>query len=144
MRGILETLPEWFGIPEALDEYVATAERSPTLIATSDRRVVGVLTLVRHGPEAAEIFLMAVHPDHHRAGVGRRMLDAVRDRLQRESVRFLQVKTVSSRHPDAGYEKTRAFYAAMGFSVLEEFPDLWGPESPAVQLVTYLPPRNAR
>lgn len=144
MRGVLEALPQWFGIPEALAGYVDEADRSPTLIATSERRVIGVLTLIRHSPTAAEIYLMAVLPECHRAGVGRRLLDETRRTLQRESVRFLQVKTLSSRHPDVGYEKTRAFYGAMGFTVLEEFPDLWGPASPAVQLVTYLPTLNAR
>ena len=144
VRGVLGTLPQWFGIPEALAGYVAEAERSPTLIATVERRVVGVLTLVRHSPDAAEIYLMAVLPECHRAGVGRRLVNETRRSLQAESVRFLQVKTLSSRHPDAGYTKTRAFYEAMGFTVLEEFPNLWGPAAPAVQLVTYLPRVTAR
>ena len=29
----------------------------------------------------------------------------------------------------------RAFYLACGFRPLEEFPTLWGPENPALQLV---------
>ena len=49
----------------------------------------------------------------------------------RAGTEFLQVKTLSAKHPDEGYEKTRAFYLAYGFRPLEEFPDLWSPESPA-------------
>ncbi|WP_249018670.1 hypothetical protein [Conexibacter sp. S30A1] len=55
-------------------------------------------------------------------------------------MRFLQVKTPGARHPDANHAATRASYQAMGFVVMEEFPDLRGPRSPAVQLVTYLTP----
>ena len=51
---------------------------------------------------------------------------------------FLQVKTLSDKHPDAGYAKTRAFYLAMGFRLLEEFPDLWGPTNPCWQLMKAL------
>ena len=50
-------------------------------------------------------------------------------------VEFLQVKTLSGKHPDEGYKKTRAFYLADGFRPLEEFPNLWGLENPALQLI---------
>ncbi len=40
-----------------------------------------------------------------------------------------------SEHPEEGYGKTRAFYLSYGFRPLEEFPNLWSPESPALQLV---------
>ncbi len=50
----------------------------------------------------------------------------------------MQVKTLSDRHPDAGYKKSRAFYAACGFRPLEEFPALWDPANPALQLVKAL------
>ena len=53
----------------------------------------------------------------------------------RAGTEFLQVKTLSAKHPDEGYEKTRAFYLAYGFRPLEEFPTLWSPESPALQLI---------
>jgi hypothetical protein len=37
-----------------------------------------------------------------------------------------------------GYERTRAFYIAGGFRPPEEFPNLWGPENPALQMVKVL------
>jgi hypothetical protein len=55
--------------------------------------------------------------------------------LAADGVEFLQVKTLSPRHPDEGYRKTRAFYEAYGFRPLEEFPTLWSPDQPALQLV---------
>jgi GNAT superfamily N-acetyltransferase len=134
-RSILGTLPTWFGIQQSVEDYVAVADRSPTVIASLDGEDIGFLTLVHHSPYASEVYVMAIVPDYHRCGIGRTMLKHVEASLARAGVEFLQVKTLSATHPDEGYEKTRAFYVAYGFRPLEEFPDLWGPENPALQLV---------
>jgi hypothetical protein len=55
--------------------------------------------------------------------------------LARAGVEFLQVKTLSASDPDEGYQKTRAFYLSYGFRSLEEFPDLWSPQNPALQMI---------
>lgn len=134
-RTILGTLPTWFGIQASVEDYVSVADRSPTVIASIDAKDVGLLTLVHHSPYASEVYVMAVLPDHHRRGIGRTMLKHVEDTLGPAGVEFLQVKTLSAKHPDQGYEKTRAFYLAYGFRPLEEFPNLWGPENRALQLI---------
>jgi GNAT superfamily N-acetyltransferase len=134
-RRILGTLPTWFGIQESVEDYVAVADRSPTVIASIDGEDVGFLTLVHHSPYASEVYVMAILPHHHRRGIGRTMLKHVEATLGGNGVEFLQVKTLSTKHPDEGYEKTRAFYLAYGFRPLEEFPNLWSSESPALQLI---------
>jgi len=58
--------------------------------------------------------------------------------LREQGVEYLQVKTLSASAPDEGYAKTRAFYHAMGFRDLEEFPLLWDPSNPALQLIKRL------
>ncbi len=108
---------------------------APTTIASLHGEDIGFLTLVHHSPYAAEVYVMGVLPDHHRRGVGGKMLKHVEGSLTRAGVEFLQVKTLSAKHPDEGYEKTRAFYLAYGFRRLEEFPSLWSPENPALQLI---------
>jgi hypothetical protein len=60
------------------------------------------------------------------------------DRLRAEGVEYLQVKTLSASAGDAEYLRTLAFYAALGFRVLEEMPTLWDPSNPAVVLVKRL------
>jgi GNAT superfamily N-acetyltransferase len=94
-----------------------------------------VATIVRHSEYSAEVYVMGVRPEDHRKGIGRAMLQHAEDSLAREGVEFLQVKTLSPRHPDDGYKRTRAFYLAYGFRPLEEFPTLWSPDQPALQLV---------
>lgn len=143
-RRILDALPEWFGIPEANDDYVAFAETSPSVIASSGEEDVGILTLKLHSPYAAEVHLIAVLPEHHRSGIGRTMLEHAERRLANSGVEFLQVKTLSEKRPDPNYDKTRRFYLAQGFRPLEEFPTLWDPSNPALQLIKSLPPPEHR
>ena len=108
------------------------------MIASVDGHDVGMLTVLRHSPYAAEIYVMGVVPELHRHGIGAAMLRHVEESLRAEGVEYLQVKTLSDKHPDEGYKRTRAFYMAQGFRVLEEFPDLWSPQNPALQLVKSL------
>jgi len=137
-RSILAELPAWFGLPDANDDYGEHADVHPGVIAELDGAAVGITTIVRHAPESAEVHLMAVRPSVHRHGVGTAMLASVEADLAADGVRFLQVKTLSSRHPDPGYELTRRFYRTMGFVDLEEFPDLWGAANPALQMIKAL------
>jgi GNAT superfamily N-acetyltransferase len=134
-RRVLAALPTWFGIPASVEDYVAAADRNPTVVASCDETDVGLATIVRYGDYAAEVYVMGVLPQFHRRGVGRAMLEHAEAALAADGVEFLQVKTLSAAHPDEGYRKTRAFYLAYGFRPLEEFPKLWSPGQPALQLV---------
>ena len=137
-RRILAALPTWFGIPASVEDYAATAERNPTVVGSCRDADVGLATIVRHSEYAAEVYVMGVLPEYHRRGVGRAMLRHVEAALAADGIEFLQVKTLSPSHPDEGYRKTRAFYLAYGFRPLEEFPTLWSPDQPALQLVKTL------
>jgi GNAT superfamily N-acetyltransferase len=134
-RRVLNALPTWFGVPASVEDYVGTADRSPTLIASLGHEDVGLLTIVRHSRYAAEVYVMAVLPEFHRHGIGRALLSQAEAMLAVDGVEFLQVKTLAPSKPDEGYERTRAFYLANGFRPLEEFRDLWDADSPALQMI---------
>jgi len=140
VERLLRGLPEWFGIEHSLLEYVEDARRLPTYVVQDPERgsIVGVLLVKRHFAGAAEVQLMAVARLWHRRGVGRALLRAAEADLREEGVRFLQVKTLSDSRNDANYELTRRFYLAEGFTPLEEFPDLWDPGNPCLQLIKSL------
>lgn len=104
-------------------------------MASIESNDVGLATIVTHSPYAAEVHVIGVRPVYHHRGVGSRMLRFAEKWLATQGVEFLQVKTLSPRRPDPNYERTRAFYLAYGFRPLEEFPLLWGPDNPALQLV---------
>lgn len=135
---LLATVPHWFGIPQANEEYRNVAERSPTLVAKIGGRPVGFVTVVTHSPHSAELHVMAVRPEHHRRRVGRTLVETVETRLGREGIEYLQVKTLSASAGDGPYLRTFAFYTALGFRVLEEMPTLWDPQNPAVLLIKRL------
>lgn len=141
MERLLRSLPEWFGIESATASYVQDAATMPTYLAhagDASDEPVGALLAVRHFPAAAEIHLMAVAPEHHRRGVGRAMVAALEADLVADGVRLLQVKTLGPSRPNPEYDRTRAFYAAIGFLPLEEHPDLW-PGNPCLVMVKALP-----
>ena len=139
---ILATLPTWFGIPEANEAYAEAADAHTTFVAFetdgTSTRAVGLTTVTRFGEYSAEVHVMAVVPELHRSGVGRRMLDAAEAWLREANVEYLQVKTLSASAPDEGYARTREFYRSVGFRELEEFPELWDPSNPALQLIKRL------
>ena len=66
---ILRRLPEWFGIETALVDYVKAIAKQPTILARSvDDDIVGFVSIRRHFDRCGEVHVMAVDPDHHRAG----------------------------------------------------------------------------
>jgi GNAT superfamily N-acetyltransferase len=136
---ILRALPEWFGIEESTQAYIAFADDHVTFIARNeDENPIGFLSIEQHFPHAAEIHVMGVLPDYHRQGVGRTLTEATEDYLREQGVQFLQVKTLSSDHPDERYARTRQFYLSMHFMPLEIFPTLWGERIPCLQLIKSL------
>ena len=136
---ILASLPHWFGFPQSVADYVESADTHPTVVATMDGRDCGILTLRVHTPYAAEIVVMGVLPGQHRGGIGRAMLNAAESWLAERDITYLQVKTLSPRSADEGYAATRAVYFGCGFRPLEEMPDLWGRDSPALQMIKTVP-----
>lgn len=136
VKSLLTGLPEWFGIPEAVDQYVADSATLPTVLATDDaNEPVGVLVHRRHFPESVEIHVMAVARGRHRQGIGRALIDGLVTHARAEGARLISVKTLGPTNPDAGYAKTRAFYRACGFLPVEELPELWGEHNPCLLMV---------
>nr|WP_281363934.1 GNAT family N-acetyltransferase [Microbacterium immunditiarum] len=114
-------MPEWFGIEDAVHNYVNMAARLESHIASLEGVTVGVALVERHFAHSAELALIAVHADHRASGIGRRLVEAVEDSLRGEGCRFLEVHTVGPSYEDAGYAATRAFYDSVGFTPMHEF-----------------------
>jgi ribosomal protein S18 acetylase RimI-like enzyme len=132
---LLRGLPEWFGIESSVSSYVDSARSLPSFAAVRDGEVVGVCVVRQHNPVAAEIEVLAVRRDLHRQGIGQRLVGAVERDLVGHGVRLLQVKTRGPSAPSSEYERTRAFYEAVGFFALEERLDIWDAENPCLFMV---------
>ena len=137
-RSILESLPEWFGIPEAIDQFCHEVRALRMWVARSGDEVAGFATVQQHFPVAAELHLIAIRAAHHRAGVGERLLEAIEAHLTKKATRILTVKTLAPSAGDRLYARTHRFYAAQGFVPLEVFPTLWNEENPCLLMAKTL------
>ncbi len=136
-RRILLALPAWFGLPESTRAYIEASRELPFWAAFEDGMAVGFLTLKETGPRTVELHVMGVLPDHHRRGIGAGLWDAAKTYARTQGYLYAQVKTVASGHyPE--YDRTNAFYRAMGFEELECFPTLWDARNPCQVYVQYI------
>lgn len=130
--SILAELPEWFGMPESNAEYAELAEREQAWVAEEGGNALGVMVLADPGFSAIDIHLMAVRPQAHRRGVGRALVRQALVATRALGRPYLTVKTRGPLLPYEPYDRTRAFYRAVGFEPLEEFTTIWGPENPCL------------
>jgi N-acetylglutamate synthase-like GNAT family acetyltransferase len=135
---ILRSLPDWFGMERSIVKYLKDMETMPTLIAKANGETAGFLTIKKHNGYSAEVHVMAVRSEMHRSGVGRQLIQSPETVLRRDGIEYLQVKTLGPSMADEHYERTRAFYMAMGFRPLEEFANVWDAENPCLVMVKKL------
>jgi GNAT superfamily N-acetyltransferase len=136
--AILRSLPEWFGIESAIEEYVREVRGLPALGAELDGEEAGFLALKLHSPHAAEIYVMGVRREVHGRGVGTALIGAAEAMLRSRSIEYLQVKTLGPSRPSEHYARTRRFYEVKGFRRLEELHGLWSEGNPTLVLVKRL------
>jgi GNAT superfamily N-acetyltransferase len=136
---VLRSLPQWFGIEEALLMYARDSATLPTFAVESEARIIGFVSLQQHFPMSWEVHCIAVAAEARNAGHGTRLLEHAEQWLSQRGARFLQIKTVAAGSPSPEYAESRAFYAARGYLPLEMFPMLWSARNPALQLVKSLP-----
>ena len=121
--AVIASLPTFFGDPDGIREYREAVRSQQGVVAVRGGMVAGFVTLLFHFPESAEVTWMAVHAEHRRGGIGRRLMDAAAERAAAQGARMLSVLTlgpsVPEQHAD-NYGGTRAFYRAMGFVPLRE------------------------
>ncbi len=137
--SILAELPQWFGLPESNAEYAEIAEREQAWVAEESGGALGLMVLVDQGFSAIDIHLLAVRPHVHRRGVGVALVRQARAVAQALGKPYLTVKTRGPSLEYEPYERTRAFYDAVGFEPLEEFTSIWGPENPCLIMIMRLP-----
>jgi ribosomal protein S18 acetylase RimI-like enzyme len=134
-RDILRALPDWFGLPDAIESYAREVERLPMWGCAVDGEIVGFLALKIHTDAAAEVYVLGVRRDWHRRGIGRRLFAAAEAHCRAAGLSYLTVKTLAPRHRDPFYARTRALYAALGFVPLEVLPKVWGEGNPCLLMV---------
>ena len=123
-RTILEALPDWFGIPEAREEYIVNSVNRQLFAAVKEEKTIGFLCLKQTGKDTVEVSVMGVLKEFHRHGIGRKLFMKAREKAIKDGFSFIQVKTVQMGQYD-NYDNTNKFYISLGFKEFEIFPTLW-------------------
>ena len=104
-RYMLEALPEWFGIPEAREEYIRDSAGKSFFCAYNEAEPVGFLYLKQTGKDTVELAVMGVLKEYHRNGIGKALFENAKKIACEEGYSFIQVKTVQmGKYED--YDKT--------------------------------------
>lgn len=128
-RLILESLPDWFGIPEAREEYIRDSIDKIFFCAYEENKPVGFLYIKETGKDTAELAVMGVLKEYHRKGIGKALFEHAKEAAREAGYSFLQVKTVQmGKYED--YDNTNKFYLSLGFKEFEIFPTLWDEWNP--------------
>ena len=136
-RSILEALPEWFGIPEAREQYIKESAAQPFFAALDAEKAIGFLCLKETGKETVELSVMGVLKDYQRRGVGRKLFEQAKKVAENLGYSFMQVKTVQMGRYEE-YDATNRFYRSLGFKEFELFPTLWDERNPCQIYVMHL------
>lgn len=133
IKDILNGLPEWFGMSEAIQEYIDFGMRYPLYVASKNNETVGFISLKETSLKTVEIYCMGVKKEFHHQGIGRLLVAKVKE-VCRDKYEYLQVKTVAKGHYPQ-YDATSNFYESMGFCELEVFPTLWDEWNPCLVMI---------
>ncbi len=128
-RLILESLTDWFGIPEAREYYLSESADKTILVSEENGEPNGFLCLKETGRDTVELAVMGVLPEYHRKGIGTKLFEAAKQIFVEKGYSFLQVKTVQMGKYEE-YDRTNMFYLALGFKEFEVFPTLWDERNP--------------
>ncbi|MDR1531362.1 MAG: GNAT family N-acetyltransferase [Clostridiales bacterium] len=137
-RSVLEALPDWFGIPEAIGNYVKSVREQPFWAVYDGGRAVGFIALAEHNPYTAEIDVMGIFSEYQHKGIGRLLTETAERYCRKRGKSMLLVKTIDFSHPDIFYARTRAFYLAVGFVPLQVLDGYWDENNPCLLLGKHL------
>lgn len=129
VRYVLEALTDWFGIPQAREDYIEKSAGQLFLAAIENSAPVGFLYLKESGKDTVELYVMGVLKEYQRRGIGRDLFEEAKKIALENGYSFIQVKTVQMGRYEE-YDRTNQFYINMGFKEFEIFPTLWDERNP--------------
>lgn len=135
--NILTKLPDWFGIPEAINDYAIKSENHLMFGYFIDNLVVGFITIYETSEYAVEVEVIGILENYHHQGIGRKLIEKAEEYVVKNGKKILHVKTVAPIAKYDSYLKTYAFYIAVGFIPLQVLP-LWDEVNPCLLLIKYL------
>jgi len=138
-RAILESLPEWFGNSNALDEYVEKVSKLPYWAALDqDYRCIGFFAVKTHYGNIGDIYVCGVLPEYQNKGIGKKIYDIAEKHFIQNGYKYMMVKTLSEKAQYEPYERTRKFFKKIGFVPLVSLTEIWDEENPCLIMIKKL------
>lgn len=91
VREVLADLPDWFGLPDSLTDYVVQSRQLPLWVAREADTIVGFIDLTSTSSATAEIQCMGIKRAFHRRGIGQQLMTVLME-FARQDFQYLQVK----------------------------------------------------
>ena len=132
-RNVLESLPEWFGNKQSLEEYVEQVKDFPFWCAClKSGQYIGFFSAKIHYGHTGDLFVCGVLPEYQRRGIGEALYKTVESWFIQNGCNFVIVKTLSDIVTYEPYAKTRKFYEKLGFSPLITLTEMWDENNPSL------------
>jgi len=114
--AMAKLLPQWF-TEFGVQQIARDLQTQNGLVALEDENIAGFVTYsITVDETIAELTWIAVHPNLHRKGIGRSLVEALEEVVVGLGVSALEVSTVADSVEYEPYARTRTFYHALGFS----------------------------
>jgi len=132
--SILRSLPQWFGIEQAILNYEQSLNDLDGYVAEDGSSIVGFVGLKRYGAFSIEIHIIGIQPERRSSGIGKKLLEYVEENATTPSTRLLHTKTLAPSSPDENFAETRLFWKSSGYIPMEAN-ELWGTDNPCQIMV---------
>lgn len=129
-QEVLQDLPEWFGIEESTKAYIDTVKDYPMYAVYDKEELVGFYSLREENKDVLDMYVLGIKKKYHGKGYGTILQETVNKFAKSKGYSYLIVLTLSKKHKDIGYAKTRDFYHKMGFVDMYESDKIWDKSNP--------------
>ena len=137
-HDILESLPEWFGNPESIKEYVEAVGKYPFWAALKAGTCLGFFSGKIHYQRTGDIYVCGISPAYHQQGIGKALYAKVEQYFRENHCEYVIVKTLRDRVDYEPYITTRRFYRHLGFTELITLTEMWDEENPCLIMIKRL------
>jgi len=135
---VLRDLPEWFEIEDALKEYILRVKDYVFFAIYKDDEIVRFYSLREENKKTLDMYVLGIKKKFHGLGFGTKLQEYVNEYAKKLGYEYVLVLTLSKKHQDIGYSKTRDFYHKMGFVDIYESDKIWDKHNPTQIMIKKL------
>jgi GNAT superfamily N-acetyltransferase len=135
---ILRSLPKWFGIEEAIKEYVDGVCDKDFFVAENNGEHIGFFAIDYPHKNVANLYVLGINEEYHRKGMGTMLYSHVEDYIKSIGYSYISVYTLSSKSSYEYYARTREFYRKQGFVDAYESDKIWDEDNPFLLMIKFV------